>query len=308
MPSWYEIKLVKDKYAYVPTAFGGLGIPMTYRSVVEDPEVGLGLRSIEYRQLEGLKLDRKAGGFQIWERGLAYQVPNLDELLAPILDGLEAHDACLTPEEAWDRTREELISNSAYDTVANFRVAKQMYKDYVDICGNVPIVSDKESAYTAYTLGGAVIQVTPKRRRARQVLARLKRDVFVMNERGLIPFDYELKAKESLGKLYWETEYGITDKLPKKQLFLKRTVLEETFKTGLIKPSLTIPAAYFFKSSSGRQCQPVKLPIEEQITLIETIPEQTDFELELERNVQAELLHRDLDADRVNSANTSLSL
>jgi len=272
MPSWFEMNIVNDEFAFLPTQFGGLGIPNLY---VGDWKPGIYnmMRVIEYQSLVGLKLDRKTKTLIKWERGLEFQCPTIDHLLTL---GKPLAELILTAPEAFDKTKEKILSNSDAESVGNWRVTKQLYRDYVDITKNVTLVGDKESAYTAYMLRGTVDQVIPKKKRARQVLSEVRKNAMILIDEGLVPFEFESRFTMRLGVPQWTAPNGwVSEIMPRYAEFISRKVLDENFHTGLIKPSLSIPSSYFSLRGARHAYMPVQIPIWEHISNITSLSAET---------------------------------
>uniref|UniRef100_A0A2V0R937 RdRp n=1 Tax=viral metagenome TaxID=1070528 RepID=A0A2V0R937_9ZZZZ len=281
MPSWYELNVVKDPYAYIPTSFGGLGIPMVYEEIPLRTEVHQAMRAIEFKEAQGLKVDTTAKTLIKWERGLKCQVPTIDHLIK--LDEENLEKAVLSKEEAFNKCKAELASKSDSQSIGGRRVAKKLYNEYTDVSRDVRIVSDKENAYVNITLGNAVKQTVPTRSRARQKLSRTRRDANAIISSGKVPEEYVAQFEMRNGIAVW-TENGMTtSRMPKYAEFLKTSILQETFATALVTPDLKIPAKFFSLATKARPKRPVQMPLQEQIATVESTSVQTVIERSLER-------------------------
>jgi len=208
-------------------------------------------------------------------------------------------DIIKTRKEIKSELEEEARSEGSTTSVGGGHIQRRIYADYIDVTRPVTLVGQKENAYIAYATGNTEEKIVKTKSRGRQILARLNRDINMLNEHGLIPHEYELKASMKHGMPLWEEHPH--NRMPKNEKFIKRKVLEDIFNTRLVSPALSIPRSYFSSVGSRRSQRRVMLPIQEQIDDVSTNEGPKDVQASLERLEVFDELNTSADTDTVST-------
>jgi len=232
MPSWLEEKILKNKLSYLPTVYGGLGIPLPDNIRIEEDEQILKI-ALQIQKDAMLWDDRTEK--VVFERGITQRDILVGNLIRKVMFDQEP----LSRREAEERARAriQLESGNTNRSVSNMAVTKRVFKDYLDLSGEIPVVDSKENAYVALGLDPNKKIGIVKKERARQYLAKLSRKIAKLPEPGQLD-----KLDPGFGKFF---------KRP--GAFVDKDSVLETLQTGFACPSLKIPRRLFHQSTNTRQ-------------------------------------------------------
>jgi hypothetical protein len=231
MPSFFEKKILLDPKSYLPTWLGGMGIPlgeMGWESSSKFSTSHLGpeamLYATQFAEYKGMDDFTKV---KIWERGITQQV-NAFNVMKDI--GIPQEDI-LTGEQAFETIRRVLDDTSSYSTrTSNKRIAKTLFRDFVDISKPVTMLTAKEIPYTTIPRGEAAFETVSTNSRARQIMLKNVRKFkkFVPQH---ITTEFERSRTINSG------------------LWVERSDLARLSGTQFVKPSLHFNTSFLMKPS-----------------------------------------------------------
>jgi hypothetical protein len=157
MPRWFENKVFRKSQTYMPSSFGGLGIPSLvdwtqdqkccniYKAYCLDHQPGL----LKPKQNE-----------KSWHRGQEFQ-----EQLISLGNAMEGKSF----QEAWLETRSRLDSGTTTESGSR-RIQRQVYKEFVRIDEPCSLTGTKEATPPAFYNGRSDLKTVRPNRRSRQIL------------------------------------------------------------------------------------------------------------------------------------------
>jgi hypothetical protein len=217
MPKWFETKVYKKDQAYMPSSFGGLGIPSRidwtqsskccsiYKTYCLNHVPGLLTQSAKQRA---------------WHRGQEFNEQVLD--ISSNLGGK-------TFNEIWRDTQDRLDSGSSTPSGSK-RVQRTIYKEYVRIDEPCVILGTKESTPAMVYTKAALQSVIKPNRRSRQVLIQKAR-LYHINNSLVDSIPYEQVDMADLHK-----------KRP--GIWISRGALHERLKIAFSAPKLGFSTAF----------------------------------------------------------------
>lgn len=218
MPRWFETKIFKNPQSYMPSAFGGLGIPSTvhwwesekcckiYKTYCLDHCPGLLTKKVQDKS---------------WHRGQEFheQVVHLGTLM----EGK-------TFREAWIETQER-IDQGSNTASGSRRVQREIFREYVRVDEPLSLIGTKESTAPAVFNGRSELAVVKPDRRSRQILQQKAR-LFHNNRELVDSIPYNQVDMEELHT-----------KRP--GLWIQRKVLQENLRISFSVPRMVIPSRFF---------------------------------------------------------------
>lgn len=218
MPRWFETKVYKKYQTYMPSSFGGLGIPSRVDWIIDEKSCSLYKTYCLNHQPGLLKTPAK---HRAWHRGQEFN----EQLttVGGILGGKSF-------EEAWDETVSRLDSGMTTASGAK-RIQRQILYDYVRIDEPCTVIGTKESAPAEVYNQRASPKMVKPFRRSRQILNQKAR-LYHINRELVDSIPYSQVDMENLHK-----------KRP--GLWVEREVLQSTLGIRFSAPRLSFATRLF---------------------------------------------------------------
>jgi len=183
---------------------------------------------------------------KIWERGIMQQV-NAFNVMKDI--GIPEEDI-LTGEQAFENIRQVLDDTSSFSTrTSNKRIAKTLFKDFVDISKPVTMLTAKEIPYTTIPRGEAEFEKISTNSRARQIMQRNVRKFKKFIPQTILT---EFERQRTINSGLW----------------VERSDLARLSGTQFVKPSLHFNVSFFMRPDRENRDDRVH----RSIPLIPTVP------------------------------------
>jgi hypothetical protein len=233
MPRWFETKVYRKATTYMPSSFGGLGIPSRV-DWTQDSKACSIYKAYCLNHNPGLLTPVHADA--AWHRGQEFKSQLVN--LGPLLEGK-------TFQEAWSETRSRIDSGSTTASGSK-RIQREIYKDFVRIDEPCTLIGTKESTPSEVFSGRSSSKTVRPNRRARQVLiqkARLyhKNQILVDS----IPYD-----QVDMADLH----------MKRPGLWVERRVLQENLRIGFSVPRLGFTTR-LFDGSVGNFTSDTECPV-----------------------------------------------
>jgi len=246
MPSFFEERVFRDVLAYTPSSRGGLGIPHSYNEWMEarSYEIDLLERTTYVLKTDPTMVEEKV---KTWTRGMVFQQKYMN--LLPLKEGIiEAKEY----RDVFRQTAESLDFGSTTPSSMR-RVTRKVHQDNINLMMPNPLIGSKESIFSEVYSGRARKQLVRRKRRARQVLAALRR---VSRENAGVILDIPQE------EIDWNNLPG---------MWVSRSDIHAYLGVSGFAPDLTIPK-YYFEGKAGR------FELEEEILPVGINPTQVILE------------------------------
>jgi hypothetical protein len=160
MPAWFENKMFKKQQSYMPSSFGGLGIPSNNNWTLNEKCFSI-FKAHCLEHYENLLLPRKLQD-STWHRGIEFksQISDISELVG----GIRFH-------EAWSKTQSKIDEGSETPSGSR-RVQREIYKEYIRIDEPCDLLGTKEAAAPAVYSGRFNDKIVKPNMRSRQILSK----------------------------------------------------------------------------------------------------------------------------------------